>query len=181
MAIIAYMAGMPQPAFNSRSRSRARRFAQRFNPTDAVSDFKAVYAQAGPNRWRYMALAAAMTTLVFSLVVFEEHRILPRPPEITYINSWPADRSDAEIRASNIAHQRRKEAEQAEQARREEEVRGIYKTIGRLSGMDVDAIERRAKAEQAASARAEEQEAARLQSLQHMAQPMAQHIAKPAQ
>jgi len=153
------------------SRSRPRRLIQRFNPTDAVSDFMAVWRMAGPNRWRFMLAALAMTGLVFSLVVTEEHRIEPRPPEITYINSWRLDRSDAEIRASNIAHQRRKEAEQAEQARREEEVRGIYKTIGRLSGMDVDAIERQAKAEQAASARAAEQEEQRMLSLQHAAKP----------
>ena len=42
----------------------------------------------------------------------------------------------------------------AEQARRDEEVRQIYKTIGRMSGMDVDAIERKAQADREAEARA---------------------------
>lgn len=142
--------------------ARSRRpIWQKLNPTDAVSDFVSVYRQAGPHRWKFMLAAAAMTALVFSLVVREEHRVPPRPPEIIWINSWRADRSDAEIRASNLVNQQRKEAEAAEQARRDEEVRQIYKTLGRLSGMDVDAIERQARAEQAASAAAE---AARLQA-----------------
>ncbi|HMO68115.1 MAG TPA: hypothetical protein PKE25_05545, partial [Novosphingobium sp.] len=79
-----------------------------------------------------------------------EQRGLPRPPVVTYITSWPADRTEAEIIASNIENQKRKERLAAEQARREEEVRQIYKTIGRLSGMDVEAIEKKAEAERAA-------------------------------
>jgi hypothetical protein len=56
--------------------------------------------------------------------------------------------------ASNIANQKRKDRLAAEQAQREEDVREIYKTIGRVSGMDVDAIEAKAKADREAEARA---------------------------
>jgi len=143
--------------------SRTTRILQRFNPTDAVSDFVAVWREAGSRRWWFLLAAAATTMAVFSLVVWEEHRVQPKPPEIVWINSWRPDRSDAEIRASNIAHQQLKEKETAEQAAREEEVRKIYKTLGRISGMDVDGIERRAKAEQAAS---EAAEAARAMAMQ---------------
>lgn len=144
---------------------------ERFNPTDAVSDFVDVYRSAGRHRWKFLAAAGITTLLVFSLVVFEEHRIPPRPPEIVWINSWRADRSDAEIRASNIENQKRVDAERAAEAKNAEEVRQIYKTIGRLSGMDVDAIERRARAEQAASAAAAEAEAQRQQILHHAFDP----------
>ncbi|MBU6266063.1 MAG: hypothetical protein KGN34_00900 [Sphingomonadales bacterium] len=140
---------------------------QRFNPTEAVSDFADVWRQAGSNRWKFLVAAGVMTTLVFSLVIWDEQRIPPRPPEIVWINSWRADRPDAEIRASNLVYQRHKEAEQAAEAKNAEEIRQIYKTIGRLSGMDVDGIERRAKAEQAASAAAAEAEAQRRATLQH--------------
>lgn len=124
------------------------------NPTGAIGDFIAVWRTAGTMRWRFMLLAIAVSGTLFSLVVREEERIEPRPPEINYITSWRADRSGAEIHASNIANQRRNMRLAAEQAQRDEKVRNIYKAIGRASGMDVDGIERKAKAEDAASSAA---------------------------
>jgi hypothetical protein len=120
------------------------------SPTGAIADFREVVRQAGPNRWRFAFLAALPVIGIFTVFANEEVRGKPALPHITYITSWRADRSEAEIIASNIVNQRRKERLAAEQARREEEVRNMYKTLGRLSGMDVDAIERQAKAERAA-------------------------------
>lgn len=125
------------------------------DPVGAIADFRTVFQQAGKNRWRIAALAAAATIGLFSLMFQEEHRILPRPPQITYITSWQAGRTDAEIAASNVANQRYQDQLRAEQAKREEEVREIYKKIGRMSGMDVDEIERKAEAERAAEKAAE--------------------------
>ena len=100
--------------------------------------------------------------MVFSLVTSEEERILPRPPHIDYITSWRPGRSDAEIIAGNIANQQRKDRLAAEQAKREEAVRGIYKSLGRASGMDVDAIDAKARADEAAEAKATAEREARL-------------------
>lgn len=120
------------------------------NPTGAIADFRSVYEQAGSNRW-WFALAAGLTTLgIFSIMTQESWRGPPPRPKITYITTFAPDRSQAEIIATNIANQKRKDALAAEQAKREEEVRNIYKTLGRLSGMDVDKIEAEAKAERAA-------------------------------
>jgi hypothetical protein len=120
------------------------------NPTGAIADFMVVYRQAGPRRWRIMLLAIAATCSIFSLIAFEEYYIDPRPPEIIYINSWRADRSDTEIRASNRAHQRHKEALAKLQAEHDAKVKAMYKAVGRASGMDVDKIEREAQAAEAA-------------------------------
>ena len=122
------------------------------HPVGAIADFRTVFEQAGRNRWWFAGLAALSTLGIFS-VMNQESWKKPRPKaEITYITSWRADRSDAEIIATNIANQKRKEARAAEQAKREEAVRNIYKKIGRASGMDVDAIERKAQADRAAEA-----------------------------
>lgn len=129
------------------------------NPTGALGDFVAVWRSAGRMRWRFALLAIAISATLFSLIVREEHRIEPRPPEVDYITSWRADRSEAEIRASNIANQRRNLRLAAEQAKRDEMVKNIYRSIGRASGMDVDAIDRKAKAEDAASAAAAQKSA----------------------
>jgi len=124
------------------------------NPGGAIADFIAVWRLAGRLRWRFMALAIVVSGTLFSLVVREEERIEPRPPEITYITSWRADRSEAEILSSNAANQRRQTQLAAEQAKRDALVKNIYKAIGRASGMDVDAIDRQAQSEAAAAAAA---------------------------
>ncbi len=122
------------------------------NPTGAIADFIAVWRSAGRMRWRFVLLAMGVSGTLLSLVVREEERIEPRPPEINYITSWRADRGEAEILSSNATNRKRQERLAAEQAKRDLEVKNIYKAIGRASGMDVDAIDRQAQAEQAASA-----------------------------
>lgn len=127
---------------------------RKINPRGAIADFREVFRQAGSNRWRFAALSAAATFATFSVMFQEEQRGLPRPPQVIYITTLAPGRSDAEIIASNKANQIRQDKLRAEQARRDEEVRKVYKALGRASGMDVDAIERRAQAERVAEERA---------------------------
>jgi hypothetical protein len=124
-------------------------------PTGMVADFIEVWRQAGRNRWRIALVSAACTFAVFSLMFQQEAEGPQRPPEVTYISSWRADRTEKEIVASNIAHQKEKEKLQAEQAERDEKVRDIYKALGRMAGMDVDRIAQEADAERAAKEKAE--------------------------
>ncbi|HKX77474.1 MAG TPA: hypothetical protein VJM34_03030 [Novosphingobium sp.] len=124
------------------------------NPTGMVADFIDVWKQAGSNRWRIGAVAAACTFAVFSVMWDEEVRGPQPAPDVTYITTFEEGRSDAQIAASNVAHQKRKEAIAAEQARRDEDVREMYKTLGRMSGMDVEKIAREAEAEKAAEEKA---------------------------
>jgi hypothetical protein len=123
---------------------------RKVNPVGAIADFREVYEQAGTNRWRFAAAAAAMTFAVFMVMWQEEVRGPPPPPTVTIIKSWRADRSLEEIRRTNLENQREKERLAAEQAKRDEDVRNIYKALGRASGMDVDAIEKQAAADRAA-------------------------------
>jgi hypothetical protein len=127
-------------------------FRNAVSPRGMIEDFMEVFRQAGDNRWRIAIAAACCTIGLFSLMWKEEVRGKPRPPVVTFITVWDPHRTEAEIIASNIANQRRKERLAAEQAKRDEDVRNIYKAIGRASGMDVDKIEREAKSEQAAEA-----------------------------
>jgi len=124
------------------------------NPRGAIADFLEVWRQAGKNRWRFAVLSAAVTIAIFSVMWQEGAVGPPRRPTIDWITVWDPHRTDAEIIASNIENQKRKEHLAAEQAKRDEEVRQIYKSLGRMSGMDVDAIEAKAKAERAAEERA---------------------------
>lgn len=123
---------------------------RKVNPVGAVADFREVYRQAGRNRWRFAAAAAATTFAVFMVMWQEEVRGPPPRPTVTIIKSWRADRSMEEIRRTNLENQREKERLAAEQAKRDEDVRQIYKTLGRVSGMDVDSIEKQAAEDRAA-------------------------------
>lgn len=128
-------------------------FWRNANPVGALADFRAVWQQAGARRWPYVAAAMACTLGVFYLIVQESWQGPPPKPKIVWINSWTADRTDAEILRENIANQKRQDKLRKEQAARDEKVKAIYRTLGKVSGMDTAAIEREA-AEQAAREKA---------------------------
>jgi len=125
------------------------------SPTGMVADFAAVWQQAGANRWRIALVSAACTFGVFYLMSTQEGSAPHPPPKVTYISVLKAHRTDAEINAENVANQAAKEAWAREQARRDKDVRALYKEIGRMSGMDVDKMARDADAEDAAREKAE--------------------------
>lgn len=144
------------------------------NPTGMVADFREVWNQAGSNRWRFAAVAGACTFGIFFLMSQQEAKGPHPPPKVTYISVLKAHRSDAEIMAENERNQVAKEAFLREQARRDKDVREIYKTIGRVSGMDVDKIAREADAEDAA------REAAIRKRMEAQVKPAAPSASEPA-
>ena len=129
------------------------------SPTGALADFAAVWRAAGRARWGYALAALVASGSVLSLIIREEHRAPPHMPGITYINSWRADRSDAEIKASNQVFERVKQQRAKERAEAEEETKRLYRMLGKISGMDTDKIEREAAAQREAEAKAREAEA----------------------
>ena len=131
-----------------------RRILRRLNPLAAMGDLGKEMARPHPHRFKIMAVAAMVTTGLFSLIWQEGGAGLPRPPQITYIQSFDPNRSEAEIVAGNVAATKAARAAEAEEAAGAERVRQMYKTLGRASGMDVDKIEADAKAERAAEAAA---------------------------
>lgn len=120
------------------------------NVGGALGDFLTVFRQTGPNRWRFAALAAIPPVAIFTVFAQEEVRGKPRPPEVTFISSWRADRSLEEIERSNIANQRIKDMIAAREAKLREEEQKAYMAVGRATGLDVDEMKRRADAERAA-------------------------------
>ncbi|MEO5598836.1 MAG: hypothetical protein ABIQ66_09475 [Novosphingobium sp.] len=130
-------------------------FWNNIHPVGAIADLRAVYQQAGKYRWRFMLAALACTAGIFYMMVQESWKLPPARPTVVFINSWTGERSDAEIRAGNLINQKRKDRDEADQKARDEQVKGVYRALGKASGMDVDAIEKQARAdEQAEAARA---------------------------
>ena len=127
-------------------------FMRNINPVGALTDLRNVYRQAGPGRWRYALLAALCTFGTFGLMAITQNWTGERRlPTITYINSWPADRTEAETKAFIAENQKKKEAREQEQAASDAEAQKLWMAVGKASGMDVDAIKRKADADAAAT------------------------------
>lgn len=104
-------------------------------------------------RFGVLLVAAAITGTILYQFSKERWLVPPAPPEVTYITTFEPGRSDEEIAASNRANQVEQDRLQAEQRRREEEAKEAYRTLGRASGLDVEAMEREIAREKAAEAK----------------------------
>ncbi len=134
-----------------------RSYFKHVNPRGAVSDFREVFQQAGKNRWRIALAAMAITGTLFWALTKDSWRIPPPKPQITYINSFPMDRTAAETKAFIEKNQKIKDEQEALRKANEEESKKLWRAVGKASGMDVDKIERDAKAAEAAEAAARQQ------------------------
>jgi hypothetical protein len=126
------------------------RMPSRFNPASGFADFWNEIRRPRPYRVPFLLLSitpvAAMLYWAMDTTVYAE----PERPDVTYITTLDAARSDAAIATENRANQEIKALRAAEEARLAEAKRNIYKSLGAAAGMDVEAMERRAEAERAA-------------------------------
>jgi hypothetical protein len=146
-------------------------FWRKISPSKAIKDFSQEFLRPNPYRWQIMAVSAAATFAVFSLMWHQEEIGDPPRPHVTYITSWRADRTDAEIIASNVANQHRKDTLAKAEAERQERIKSMYRTLGKMSGMDTDKIEREAAAERAAEENAQKAETAARAAREHPVAP----------
>lgn len=138
------------------------RFRTRFNAVGGIADFWEQWKRPTPHRWPLLALSFLVSGSLLFWVTQEKYYYPPEVPEVTYITTFADDRTDEEIRQSNLENQRLKEERQAEEARRLERRRELYKEIGAASGLDVEAMEAQIEAEEAAEAQAERERLQRL-------------------
>ena len=117
------------------------RLSTRFNPVGGIQDFWSEFTRPNPYRWPIL-IASMLCTFGLLFWVTKERVIgPPARPEVTFISTFEEGRTDEEIVASNVANQQLQDQIREEQAVREEEVRDMYRTLGRASGLDVDAME----------------------------------------
>jgi DNA-binding helix-hairpin-helix protein with protein kinase domain len=121
------------------------------SPRGAIADLKVVFQQAGKNRWRIAIASALVTFGMFSVMTSQSWKKGRELPEVTYINSWPEDRTAAETQAFIEENQRRKEERAALEAKVDAETKAFWKSLGRASGMDVEAMEAQIEAERKAA------------------------------
>ena len=122
------------------------------NPVSGVGDFIEYWKQPTPYRWQILALAVALTFTMIVLFAPKTERAPPAKPDVIWINSWPKDRTESEIIASNLANQKRKDAEAAQEQQRQALRRDFYRKLAKASGMDPDELEREYAQKPAAAA-----------------------------
>ena len=133
------------------------RYRTRFNAVGGINDFIQEWKKPTPYRWPILFASVLVTGTLFSWLAKEKYYYPPQEPEVTYITTFAEGRTDEEIRETNLENQRIKEEREAEQARILERRRELYKQVGAATGLDVEAMEAKAKAEEAAEAAAERQ------------------------
>lgn len=130
------------------------RRTSRYNPAGGIADFWHEIRRPTPYRWPVLGASVLCTFGLMFWVMKESYFVPPEPPKVSFISTFAQGRSDAEIAASNLVNQQRKERLAAEQAARDEEVKDMYRALGRATGVDVDAMDRRIAEEKAAEAAA---------------------------
>ena len=124
-------------------------FYQKISPVGAVGDVIAYIRAPRPHRLGFLALSAAATFAVFSLIMSENHVGLPKLPEVTYFPSFLPGRSDAQIRRENIAATKKARAEEAQDEADDAAIRARYKAMGDAVNMDTKKYLEQGEAERA--------------------------------
>ena len=133
------------------------RYRSRFNAVGGIADFWSEWKKPTPHRWWVLGAALLVTGTLFSWLAKEQYYYPPEQPKVTYITTFADGRTDAEIRASNLENQRRKDAREAEIAKRLERRRELYKEMGAATGLDVEEMEARILEQEKAEAAAEKE------------------------
>lgn len=86
------------------------------SPRALWADLKGFAADRGKHQWIAAAIALAIPGILIGLFVLDSNSIKAEP-QLIYVESWSADRTDAEIIADQKKRQAEKEALQQERQR----------------------------------------------------------------
>jgi len=130
-------------------------FFRKVSPTGAVRDFAAVWS-ANPYRWPVLAAAMGATLGLMVIIIPKSEIVPPEQPEVTYITNFEPGRSDEEIMRSNIENQKKQDELRKLEAQQEEVRKGLYRELGKATGVDTDKMEREIAKDEAADKAARE-------------------------
>ncbi|THD36182.1 MAG: hypothetical protein E7773_09695 [Sphingomonas sp.] len=100
----------------------------RFNPLRAFGDLRRFLASRGRHEIIFLFAALILCTLILGGFAIASNVEKPyRPPDIIYVQSWRADRTDAEIVAQQKIDMEKKKIQDAKEAQFEAEKRAEFK------------------------------------------------------
>ena len=98
------------------------------SPRVVWADFKAFAGERSPHQWIAGAVALAMPLGLIGLFVLDSGTF-KREPQLIYVESWSANRTDAEIVADQKVRQAEKEALQKE---RQEQMKRLGERLEKI-------------------------------------------------
>lgn len=104
-------------------------FFDRFAPVRAYRDLRFFLSQRQPYELWFLVLAMLVTGFVIYAFARDSYAEPEYRPNIVYVEQWPADRTDAQIRAQQKIDAPIKAARMAEQKKREDETRASFKRM----------------------------------------------------
>lgn len=87
------------------------------SPLAVAADLRAFFAQRSPHQLVAAALALIIPIAIITLFAVDSKDAGKPRPQLIYVKSWPADRTDEQIRADQKKAQADKEAFQREKQR----------------------------------------------------------------
>jgi hypothetical protein len=86
-------------------------------PRALIADLRAFAASSGRHHWIALAMAVIMPAALLVLFYTDGKRNTAPKPQVIFAQSWPADRTDEQIKADQVTHQAKREALQKERQR----------------------------------------------------------------
>ena len=105
------------------------KFFRHFNIVRAINDLRVFLAQESPHKLGFALLSVALFGAVLLGFTIDSHEVPVYHREITYVEQWPANRTDAEIIAQQKIDAPAEEKLRAEQDKRERETQQSYKRL----------------------------------------------------
>ncbi|WP_374944903.1 hypothetical protein [Sphingomonas sp.] len=104
-------------------------FLDRFSPVRAYRDLRFFLSQRQPYELGFLVLAMAITGF-FVYAFYSDSSIEPvYKRDIVYVEQWPADRTDAQIRAQQKIDEPIRQRELAEQKQADDERRASFRRL----------------------------------------------------
>tara|TARA_B100000678_G_scaffold278920_1_gene274118 strand:+ start:252 stop:611 length:360 start_codon:yes stop_codon:yes gene_type:complete len=88
-------------------------FLKFFSPVRAYRDLRNFLARRRPHEMAFMAASLFLTALVIAGFIHDSRVEVPYEPDIIYVQSWPLNRSEAEILAQQKVDLEKQKEEEA--------------------------------------------------------------------
>ncbi|TXC72282.1 hypothetical protein FSB78_16015 [Sphingomonas ginsenosidivorax] len=104
-------------------------FFSRFSPLAAYRDLRFFLANRQPHELWFLIAALCVTSFLVYAFAKDSYAEPVYRPKIIYVEQWPSDRTDAQIIAQQKIDAPIKAKALAEQKKREEETRAVFKRM----------------------------------------------------
>jgi hypothetical protein len=104
-------------------------FFGRFSPVRAIRDLRLFLSHRQPYELVFLIIAMGITGFFIYAFARDDYVPVPYRPDIVYVEQWPADRTDAQIRAQQKIDYVKKKQELAEVKAAEDQRRAEFKKV----------------------------------------------------